>query len=257
MRSAEKELATLKAAGLSLSPPPEGIDADLMTLLGRVQNLVTLGRALYARAVAAGATGPARSQVEAEMHAFGYKLFSSSVTGYFREVEPNTDGKKSRDILADFHKKYTEDLHGMRHECIFVGGPHPCANRMDGLHVGELRSGITAHIEKATLMAAAAVTHYGKELYTGAAKYTGLQGAGNPMTCMKERIKQASMKTHPCRNNKKLTCMQQADGHSWVKFMDMPELGDCLPPSYAQAWRHSHAQLIFIIDVMSADAPHW
>ena len=175
------------------------------------------------------------------MHAFGYKLFSSSVTGYFREVEPNTDGKKSRDILADFHKKYTEDLHGMRHECIFVGGPHPCANRMDGLHVGELRSGITAHIEKATLMAAAAVTHYGKELYTGAAKYTGLQGAGNPMTCMKERIKQASMKTHPCRNNKKLTCMQQADGHSWVKFMDMPELGDCLPPSYAQALLHQQS----------------
>jgi hypothetical protein len=175
------------------------------------------------------------------MHALGSKLFDSSVNGYFREVEPNTDGKKSRDLLADFYKKYTDDLFGMRHECIFVGGPHPCANRMDGLHIGELRSGLTAHIEKATFILGTAVTQHGKELFTGAAKYKGLQGSGNPMTCMKDRVREAGMKTHPCRNNKKLTCLQQCDGHCWVKFMDMPELGDCLPPSYAQARLYQHS----------------
>jgi hypothetical protein len=59
---AEKELASLKAAGLSLAPPPEGISDDLAKLLSKLLRLVKSGRDLHTRAVAPGVGVDARAQ---------------------------------------------------------------------------------------------------------------------------------------------------------------------------------------------------
>lgn len=80
---------------------------------------------------------------------------------------------------------------------------------------------MTAHFDKAFFpsLFAVSTTENGKKIFTGKARYAGLDGAGTPTACVNailSRSKPKNVQTHACPHQKTARmCLKQPDTHVW------------------------------------------